>query len=101
MNKIAGLTIVSLPLAGMAGIGTWAFFSDTGTSTGNMTAGTPDLKTNNADGVIGTLMATNMAPVDTVGPQSITLENTGSTNGSTLDLALSYERITAAPIRSI
>ena len=91
MKKIIGLTIAFMLLIGMAGIGTWAYFSDVEASTGNqMTAGTLDLKTDNEDGVSQTLFATNMAPGDTVGPETITLKNTGSVDGSTLDLVFSY-----------
>lgn len=91
MKKIIGLTIAFMLLIGMAGIGTWAYFSDVEASTGNqMTAGTLDLKTNDVDGVSQTLFATNMAPGDTVGPETITLKNIGSVDGSTLDLAFSY-----------
>ena len=91
MKKILGLTIVAMLLIGMTGIGTWAYFSDTETSTGNqLTAGTLDLTTNDANGVTQTLLATNMAPGDTVGPETITLKNTGSVAASSLDLAFSY-----------
>jgi len=91
MKKIIGLTIAFMLLIGMTGIGTWAYFSDVEASTGNqMTAGTLDLKTNDADGVSQTLFVTNMAPGDTVGPETIILKNIGSVDGSTLDLAFSY-----------
>jgi len=91
MKKILGLTIAFMLLIGMTGIGTWAYFSDVETSTGNqMTAGTLDLKTNDVDGVSQTLLATNMAPGDTVGPETIILKNIGSVDGLTLDLAFSY-----------
>ena len=91
MKKIIGLTIAFMLLIGMTGIGTWAYFSDVEASTGNqMTAGTLDLKTNDVDGVSQTLFVTNMAPGDTVGPETITLKNTGSVDGSTLDLVFSY-----------
>ena len=91
MKKILGLAIAFVLLIGMTGIGTWAYFSDTETSTGNqLTAGTLDLTTNDANGVTQTLLATNMAPGDTVGPETITLKNTGSVAASSLDLAFSY-----------
>jgi len=98
MKKILGLTIAFLLLIGMTGIGTWAYFSDVETSTGNqMTAGTLDLKTDDVDGVSQTLFATNMAPGDTVGPETITLKNTGSVDGLTLDLAFSYVENDGSP----
>jgi len=91
MKKILGLTVSVLLLIGMAGIGTWAFFSDVETSTSNtLAAGTLDLKTNDTDGVSQTLLATNMKPGDTIGPETISLKNAGSLAGSTLDLAFTY-----------
>jgi len=91
MKRILGFTVVFILLIGMAGIGTWAYFSDTETSTANtFSAGTLDLKTDDIDGVSQTLLATNMAPGDTVGPETITLKNAGSVAGSSLDLSFSY-----------
>jgi len=90
MKKILGLTIAFMLLIGMGGIGTWAYFQDTETSTGNVfAAGTLDLKTNDFDGVTQTLSASNLKPGDSV-PGSITLRNAGTVAGSTLDLAFSY-----------
>ena len=91
MKKILGLTVAVLLSIGMVGIGTWAYFSDVETSTSNvLTAGTLDLKTNDVDGVSQTLLATNMGPGDTIGPETIILKNAGSIVGSTLDLAFTY-----------
>ena len=91
MKRILGLTIAFMLLIGMVGIGTFAYFSDVETASGNqLSAGTLDLKTNDADGVSQTLYAINMAPGDTVGPQTITLRNGGSVDGTTLDLSFSY-----------
>ena len=90
MKKILGLTIAFMLLISMGGIGTWAYFQDTETSTGNvLAAGTLDLKTDDVDGVTQTLYAINLKPGDSV-PGSIILGNTGSVAGSTLDLAFSY-----------
>jgi len=90
MKKILGLTIAFMLLIGMGGIGTWAYFLDTETSTGNvLAAGTLDLKTDDVDGVTQTFLATNMAPGDSVSG-SITLKNTGSVAGASLDLVFSY-----------
>jgi len=98
MKKILGLTIAFMLLIGIGGIGTWAYFSDTETSTGNtLTAGTLDLTTNDADGVSQTLLATNMAPGDTVGPETITLKNTGSVTASSLDLSFTYTESDGSP----
>ena len=91
IKRILGLTIAFTLLVGMAGIGTWAYFSDVETSTSNvLAAGTLDLKTNDADGVSQTLLATNMEPGDTIGPETIILKNAGSVAGSTLGLAFTY-----------
>lgn len=98
MKRILGLTIAFMLLIGMAGIGTWAYFIDIETSQGNtFAAGTLDLKTDDVDGVSQTLLATNMAPGDTVGPETIILKNTGSVAGSTLDLAFSYVENDGSP----
>ena len=44
MKKILGLTVVALMVMGLVGGGTWAYFSDVETSTGNtFGAGTLDL----------------------------------------------------------
>ena len=97
MKKILGLTIAFMLLISMGGIGTWAYFQDTETSTGNVfAAGTLDLKTDDVDGVTQTLYASNLKPGDNVSG-SITLENTGSVAGSTLDLAFSYVESDSSP----
>jgi len=91
MKRIFGLTIALMLLIGMSGIGTWAYFSDVETSTGNtMTAGTLDLKTDDVDGVSQTLLANNLAPGDTVGPATIILKNVGNIAGANVTLAFSY-----------
>ncbi|MFC2070211.1 TasA family protein [Chloroflexota bacterium] len=91
MKKVFGLVITLLLLIGMSGIGTWAYFNDVETSTSNvLAAGTLDLKTNDVDGVSQTLLATNMEPGDTIGPETIILKNSGSIAGSGLDLAFTY-----------
>ena len=65
MKKILGLTIAALIVMALVGGGTWAYFSDPETSTGNiLSAGTLDLKTNLANGVTATLLAENLAPGD-------------------------------------
>jgi len=97
MKKILGLTIAFMLLISMGGIGTWAYFQDTETSTGNVfAAGTLDLKTDDVDGVTQTLYASNLKPGDNVSG-SITLKNTGSVAGSTLDLAFSYVESDSSP----
>lgn len=91
MKKILGLTITFILLTGIGGIGTFAFFSDVETSASNqLLAGTLDLKTNDTDGVTQTLYADDLEPGETVGPETITLKNSGSVAGTTLDLSFSY-----------
>ncbi len=84
-------------LISMGGIGTWAYFQDTETSTGNVfAAGTLDLKTDDVDGVSQTLYASNLKPGDNVSG-SITLKNAGSVAGATLDLVFSYVESDSSP----
>lgn len=98
MKRILGLTIVFLLAIGMTAIGTWAYFSDVETSTGNvLAAGTLDLKIDDADGVSQTLLATNMKPGDTVGPETIILKNNGSVAGSSVDLSFTYTQSDSSP----
>ena len=78
-------------VAGGIGSGVYAAFSNPAAATNNiLTAGTLDLKTNNADGVSGVLSATTMKPGDSVGPATVTLKNDGTIDGSTLDINISY-----------
>ncbi|MFC2045011.1 TasA family protein, partial [Chloroflexota bacterium] len=98
MKRLLGLTIAFLLLIGIASIGTWAYFSDIETLTGNvLAAGTLDLKTDDFDGVSQTLLATNMQPGDTVGPETIILKNIGSVAGSSLDLTFTYVESDSSP----
>ncbi len=91
LKAITGLTIAVLLLSGMVGIGTWAYFSDTETTTNNvLAAGTLDLKTNDVDGVSQTLLATNLMPGETLGPETIILKNSGSLDSSSLDIVFTY-----------
>lgn len=92
------LTIASLLFITVAGIGAWAYFLDTESSAENQfSAGTLDLKTNDADGVTQTLFITSMKPGDTVGPETINLNNAGTIDGSTLDIAFSYVESDGSP----
>jgi len=50
MKKLFGLTIAALLIIGIVGGGTWAYFSDTETSSSNqITAGTLDLDLDGGD----------------------------------------------------
>jgi spore coat-associated protein N len=92
MKKIIGLAIAALIVITIAGVGTFAFFNDTETSGNNIiSAGTLDLKTNNADGVNAVMTVTDLAPGKSVGPETIVLKNAGTINAGHLDLTVSYE----------
>ncbi len=94
MKKILGLSIAAILVLGIVGVGTWALFSDTETSTGNiLTAGTLDLKTNDADGVTGTFTANALKPGDNIPPDgvaTIRLRNAGSINATSLSISFGY-----------
>lgn len=86
MNKRIVLSSLSLisSVALVAGA-TFAFFSDTETSSGNtFTAGTLDLKVNDHD-VVGTLVTLTAKPSEDTQPEIIELKNIG-TNGGIADL---------------
>jgi len=91
VKKIIGLTIATVLMLSMVGIGVFAYFSDTEVSASNsLSAGTLDLKTNDADGVTQTLYGSNLQPGGAVGPATITLKNAGSTPGATLGIVFDY-----------
>jgi predicted ribosomally synthesized peptide with SipW-like signal peptide len=98
IKKVIGLTIALILLLGISGIGTYAYFSDVETSSENvLAAGTLDLKTDDVDGVSQTLLASNIMPGDTVGPETIILKNSGTVAGSSLDLSFSYTESDSSP----
>jgi len=94
MKKILGLSIAAVLIIATVGVGTFALFSDTETSSANtFVAGTLDLKTGSTDGVTGTLGSSNMAPGDSIpsdSPATLTLNNTGTIDGSTMEISCSY-----------
>ncbi len=96
MKKIIGLTIVALLLIGIVGVGTFAYFSDTETSSGNtVTAGTLNLVATNAgtsstphivvtagsDGINCNVVFTQIKPGDS-GTIAWTLTNDGDMSGN-------------------
>lgn len=98
MKKIVVLSLALVMVIGMAGAATFAYLTDSETSSGNqLAAGTLDLKTNDADGVSRTLYAVNMSPGATVGPSTITLRNAGTADGATLDIVFSYAESDGSP----
>ncbi len=86
MKKILGLTIAALLVIGMVGGGTWAYFSDTETSTENtFTAGTLNLELTDdvddgTDSETQTWVFADMKPGDS-GGDMLTVQNTGSIAG--------------------
>lgn len=87
MKKILGLTIAALLIIGMVGTTTWAYFSDTETSTENtFTAGTLDLELTDAsedgtDSETQTWVFANMEPTDTGGATLTVNSKAGSIDG--------------------
>jgi predicted ribosomally synthesized peptide with SipW-like signal peptide len=95
-KKLLLLTLALLLVAGMAGAGTFAYFSDTETSTGNtFTAGTLDLKIKDggewwSDGIATAEWAlSNMKPGDTA-YGSVDLKNFGSVYANHVEIACDY-----------
>lgn len=85
MKKILGLTIAALLVMALVGGGTWAYFSDTETSPGSITAGTLDI----TSGGTTFFTLTNEAPgIPATTGIDLTLTNTGSIIGD-LEIALS------------
>lgn len=89
MKKIFGLTVAALMVMGLIGGGTWAYFSDPETSTGNiLTAGTLDLELGGTGQVL-TAAIGNVKPGDgepNGTSASVTLTNSGNLDGE-LDIA--------------
>jgi len=88
---MVGLSMVSILIFGMMGTMTWGFFSDNEHAANNLlTAGTLDLKLNDADGVTLILNAPQLKPNNSVGPATIALHNAGLAGASALDLVCGY-----------
>lgn len=82
MKKILFSLMTLVLVIGLTGAGAFAVFTDTEISEGNVfTAGTLNLKLNDADGVLATWTHGNMAPGDTVSG-TINLKNAGSLDGT-------------------
>jgi spore coat-associated protein N len=92
MKKIVGLTVAALLVMGLIGGGTWAYFSDTEESGGNvLTAGTLDLKLSDADetdedGVTATWSDGNLAPGESVSG-TVTLKNSGTMEADHVEIS--------------
>ena len=90
MKKIFGLTVAALMVMGLIGGGTWAYFSDPETSSGNiLTAGTLDLTLDGNDDDIKVIEAlvSDVKPGDN-NSEYIELANAGSLEGE-LDILFS------------
>jgi predicted ribosomally synthesized peptide with SipW-like signal peptide len=88
LKKIIGLALAGLLILGMAGYSTFAYFSDTETSTNNIfTAGTLDLKTNNADSVTATWgNGSNPVAPGYSSSGTVTLKNSGTIAANHVDI---------------
>jgi spore coat-associated protein N len=92
VKRILSLTIASFIILAMVGVGTWAYFSDTEQSTGNVfTAGTLNLKLSDANetdqnGVTASFTSSNFNPGASVGPSTVTLKNTGNVTANHVDI---------------
>ncbi|MFC1965528.1 TasA family protein [Chloroflexota bacterium] len=83
MRKIFGLTVAALMVMGLIGGGTWAYFSDPESTTGNvLAAGTLDLEVDSQNPwTTASISITNIAPGDTTANTTINLENVGNLAG--------------------
>ena len=103
MKKLLLSILAIFLVIGLVGAGTFAWFQDTETSTGNtFTAGTMDLKVSDwdegfGDGVSATWTMSNMEPgVTTVGPLSVNLQNSGTIAADHVEISFSHS-ITDTP----
>jgi hypothetical protein len=97
MKSIIVLSLLTVLAVAFTG-STLAFFNDNEVSIANqMTFGTLDLKTDDADGVSQTLYDTAISPGNSVGPSTIVLKNADSITGSSLDIFFSYVNSDGSP----
>lgn len=85
---LGGLAATGVAAAG-AGVGTYAYFSDTETARDNdVKSGTLDLKLNGSDGVTGAFSASNLAPGQ-YGSGTLDVSNGGSIAADHLEMVFS------------
>ncbi|UCD08430.1 MAG: hypothetical protein JSU79_08725 [Dehalococcoidales bacterium] len=101
MKKILGLTIAAILVIGLVGGGTWAYFSDTEETTGNVfSAGTLDLGVANVSGTnpTGSTTATfgtsDLAPGSTAGSGTLYVNNEGSIPMTSVNVSFSLASFT-------
>lgn len=99
MRKIFGLTIVAVLVMAMVGGGTWAYFSDTETSTSNsMVAGTLDIglsnttNTSSTGSVSGTFSASAWAPGGT-NSGTLYINNDGTMAVTSTNVTFTYSAV--------
>jgi spore coat-associated protein N len=99
VKKIVFMVISALIVLATIGVGTWAYFSDTQASTGNVfTAGTLDLGLANAASgtqtgdTTATFNSTSMKPGDTV-TGDLYINNNGTIDGQTLKVTFNYTSV--------
>jgi predicted ribosomally synthesized peptide with SipW-like signal peptide len=83
MKKILGLTVSALMVMGLVGGGTWAYFSDTESTSGNvLAAGTLNLEVDSEDTwVTPPINIINIAPGETTANVTIDVANIGNLDG--------------------
>lgn len=82
MKRILGLTVAALMVMGLVGGGTWAFFSDPETTTGNtLSAGTLSLSVESEESWSTPVTFADLQPGAAAQQTVIDLENTGSLSG--------------------
>lgn len=96
MKKILGLTVAALLVIGLVGGGTWAYFSDTEETTGNIfSAGTLDLGVANSGGAnptgstTATFGASALEPGSVAGSGSLYVYNAGDIDMSSVEISFS------------
>jgi predicted ribosomally synthesized peptide with SipW-like signal peptide len=90
MKKIIGLTVAALMVMGLVGGGTWAYFSDTETSSGNiLTAGTLDLNIDGGDSDIKIVDTSVSNIYPGISTSNYTVLSNAGTLGGELDITFS------------
>lgn len=96
MKKILGLTVAAILVIGLVGGGTWAYFSDTEETTGNIfSAGTLDLGVANSIGTnptgstSATFAASDLYPGSTAGSGTLYVYNAGGVDMASVELSFS------------